>query len=290
MNIARSYIKGIQEATLRPKIAFVLWLVNFSFGSVLYFLFSAVLSASALANSLSASELLKKADMNAILEFLTSSGVSLGALLTVAFVLIVLYFMVSLFLYGGILHCLVRPREQESFTQAFFAGGGKYFGRFFRLSVCSVILWIPAILVFIGLDILLGAIDKDPAQEQLSFYFTIGRIVFALFIFFLMKMIMDYARIKIAVDDSRSVFRTLIAAVGFIFRKLAKALALYYLLGLTGWAAFLVYLKIQSTFAKSSELPIFLGFIIAQLYIGFRGWLKTAYQAGQWTLFKTESF
>jgi hypothetical protein len=289
MNIFKSYRKGIQDATLRPNMAVVLWMINFFFASVIYFLFSAMLKA-AFGKSLLASDLLQKPNMDVLLEFLTSSGTSLGMLVTAGLVLAVLFFLAGIFVNGGILQSLVHQRDHEGFAQVFFAGGGKFYGRFFRLSIYSLILWIPGAILYLIINGLLGIFTKNPLNEQRSFYILLLRIAIVLFLVFLIKMIMDYARIRIATQDSRSVFRSLLEAAGFVFRKLVKTLALYYLLGLTGVAAFLIYWGIRSTFSAGSSATIWLGFLISQLFIASRGWLRIAFQAGQLRFFTLESF
>ncbi len=289
MNIIKSYRKGIQEATLRPNMAVVLWMINFFFASVIYFLFSAMLKA-AFGKSLLAADLLQKPNMDVLLEFLTSSGTSLGMLVTAGLVLAVLFFLAGIFVNGGILQSLVHRRDHEGFGQVFFAGGGKFYGRFFRLSIYSLILWIPGIIVYMIVNGLLGIFTKNSLNEQRSFYIQLVRIAIAIFLVFLIKMIMDYARIRIATQDSRSVLRSMLEATGFVFRKMGKTLALYYLLGLTGVAAFLIYWGIRSTFSAESLGTIWLGFIISQIFIASRGWLRIAFQAGQLRFFTLESF
>jgi hypothetical protein len=289
MNIFKSYRKGIQEATLRPNMVVVLWMINFFFASVIYFLFSAMLSAT-FGKSLMASDLLQKPNMDVLLEFLTSSGTSLGMLVTAGLVLAILFFLAGIFVNGGILQTLVHRRDQEGFAQVFFAGGGKFYGRFFRLSIYSLILWIPAVFLYMIISGVLGIFTKNPLNEQGSFYVALLRIAIALFFVFLIKMIMDYARIRIVTQDSRSVLRPMLEAAGFVFRKQGKTLALYYLLGLTGVAAFLIYWGIRSTFSAGSSGTIWLAFFISQLFIASRGWLRIAFQAGQLRFFTLESF
>ncbi|MCX6576742.1 MAG: hypothetical protein NTV82_10155 [Candidatus Aminicenantes bacterium] len=289
MNIFKSYRKGIQEATLRPNMAVVLWMINFFFASVIYFLFSAMLKA-AFGKSLLASDLLQKPNMDVLLEFLTSAGTSLGMLVTAGLVLAVLFFLAGIFVNGGILQTLVHRRDQEGFAQVFFAGGGKFYGRFFRLSIFSLILWIPAVFLYLIINGVLGIFTRNSLNEQGSFYIGLLRMAITLFFVFLIKMIMDYARIRIVTQDSRSALRPMLEAAGFVFRKLGKTLALYYLLGLTGVAAFLIYWGIRSTFSAGSSGTIWLGFFISQLFIASRGWLRIAFQAGQLRFFTLESF
>ena len=70
-------------------------------------------------------------------------------------------------------------------------------------------------------------------------------------------------------------------AVRFVLRRLSGTLGLYYLLGLTGLAMSLTYLGVKSLVGTTTAAGILAVFLITQVYIAGRGWLRAAYQAGQ---------
>jgi hypothetical protein len=280
MNIQRSYTKGIRDALLRPKAAVVLWLVNAAFAAIVYFVAAGAVTA-ALGRSLAADDLLSRSNVDALLELLTGPGGALTALLTVVLVLFLLYLFVSPLLYGGILHELIHPREEDSFAQSFWAGAGRYYGRFLRLVPASLVLWLPAGAIYLLADRALDVLGQNPLKERLNFYLDFVRIAAALFLFFLVKMIMDYARIRIAATEARSALGALAWAAGFVLRKLGTTLALYYILGLTALAGAAVYLGIQSLLPKTTSLAVLAGFFVTQLHIFWRSWIKVAYQGAE---------
>jgi hypothetical protein len=280
MSVTKSYIHGLAGATRRPKLTAVLWLMNLVFALPAFFIFRASLSGT-LGNSLAADGLLKKIDMNVIFEFLTSSGVVLGQVVTAVLVLIILHVLAYIFALGGILNTLAPEAQGQRFGQVFFGGGGRFYGRFFRLVVYSIVLWVPVIVIFLAVNALLKLAANDPVHEQLALAMMVIRVLVLLFLVYFIEMILDYARIKIALTDSRQVFRSLVGAARFVLSRPLKTVFLYYLLGLTGWAAFAVYFALQSTFSKTSAVAVILGFLIAQLFIASRAWLRVAYQAAQ---------
>ena len=287
MKVLKSYSKGIREATLRPKMIFILWLINFIFGSVIYFLFSGLL-ADVLGKSKIAEGLLKKFDFNVLFELLVHNGSTIQTIFSVALILIFLYFLVSIFLYGGILFSLVHPlksgdveSKNPRFAQVFFQGAGKFFGRFFRLSFYSLILWIVFIVINVLLNLVGSVLTASGANEQVAFYLIWIRIAIGLFLVFLIKMILYYTRIKIVTEDSRLVFLSFLKIIRFVFRKFGKTLALYYLLVVTGVILFGIFWALNSMIPSHSLLSIFIVFIIGQLFIASRGWIKVAFQAAQ---------
>jgi hypothetical protein len=126
-------------------------------------------------------------------------------------------------------------------------------------------------------------------REQLGFFLSLARAIFALVLLHLVKMILDYARIRIAVRDSRDVFAELLRAVRFVLSRLGRTLALYYLLGLAGLVIFLLFGIADSTLPKTSPAAIMAGIILTQIFIAARSGLRIAYQSAQMGFFLRET-
>jgi hypothetical protein len=102
-----------------------------------------------------------------------------------------------------------------------------------------------------------------------------------LILVFFVRMILDYARIVIARADTRRVWRSLWEAAGFVFKKFFGTLTLYYMLLVTGAVIFLVYWGIHSRISTASLAAIWLAFLVGQVFIISRGWLRIAFLAAQ---------
>ncbi|OGD21890.1 MAG: hypothetical protein A2W03_10920 [Candidatus Aminicenantes bacterium RBG_16_63_16] len=280
MSVLKSYVSGIAAATRRPKMVALLWLMNLVFALPAFFVFRSAFRGT-LGDSLAADGLLNKTDINIIFEFLTSSGVVLGLVITAVLVIIVLHVLAYVFAFGGILNVLTHEPRDQRFGQVFFGGGGRFYGRFFRLVAYSIVLWVPVGIILLAANGLLKLVTTNPAREQLAVAMGILRVLLFLFLVFFVEMILDYARIKIALTDTRQVFRALVEASRFVFSRPLKSILLYYMLGLTGWAAFGACLAIHSRFSETSAFAVFLGFLITQAFIASRAWLRVAYQAAQ---------
>ena len=281
MSVIQYAVKGIRESSARPKMIVLLWVFNLLTAGICTFVFLRVFGGAVGASAL-VGNMAEKADMNVVVEFLTSAhGGAVTELVLAVLVSSALYLFVSVFLHGGILQTLIQKGGKWRFAETFFAGGGRFYGRFFRLEIYSLALWLTAGMIFILINTFINFNYRESADERTTFALTIIKVLFALFLVFLIKMMMDYARILIAGRDSRDVLRSLLEAVRFVLKNPGKTLALYYLLGLAGWAAFLIYKVLDSAFPQSSAVTIALGFLLAQVFIASRGWLRIAYQAAQ---------
>ncbi|MCX6565690.1 MAG: hypothetical protein NTW38_04590 [Candidatus Aminicenantes bacterium] len=287
MSILACYAKGIRTASARPKIILLLWAANVLFASIAYVLFASVF-ASALGPSGAAAGLMKKADMNVLLEAIVNSGRPMGVMQAALFAVILIYFLVSIFLQGGILRGLVESSPEARSGRVFFDGGARYYGRFFRLAFCSLLLWIAAAVVFIVLNIALRAVTKNSTNEQLTFTLSLFKIAFVLFLVFLIKMIMDYARIRMVTRDANKALPALLSSARYVFGHPGSTLVLYYLLGLTGLSILALWRLVISPIRMTTAAAVWAGFFLTQLFIASRGWLHLAYQAAQLVNFQSQ--
>ncbi len=289
MKVLKSYSLGIKRATSEGKLIWLLWLINVLFASVIYFQFSNYLNK-VLSHSAAAEKFLKSFDINTFAELLSHYGEGLNTIISFAIFLMIGYIIATVFCNGGILSTLISPRksgEKRRLAPLFFEGGGKFFGRFLRLLIYSLILWLGIAVIILILHMILNPITKGGTTEILLFYLIMVRVVIALFLVFLVKMIVEYARIKIVLEDTRKVFRSLFQAVGFVFRKLGSTLVIYYFFVLTAAAIFLIYWLVQKAFKTHALLPILIVFIFGQIFILSRGWVKVGLQAAQMNFFRS---
>lgn len=292
MKVFKSYTKGIKEATRSPKMVLLLWLINFMFASVIYFLVSGLFN-SAVAPHIDTDQMIKELDFSVILDFIFTNGGSLSTIISIGFILILMYFIISHLIYGGILHTLKIRRASKSgekktrFMAVFWEGAGKFFFRFIFLSVLSILLWLVFLLINLILSPIRGLLTGNGANEQMIIYVLIGRVIIAIFLIFLIKMIMDYARIKVVSEDTRNVLRSFFQAIGYVFRRFGKTLALFYLILLTGALFFIIGLFLKSLINTTTIWPIILAFIIGQIIIMIRGWTTIFFQSGQLEFYST---
>ena len=285
MKVWKSCFQGIQDA-FRPKMLFILWLVNFLFASVLYFIFSGFLSDS-LSWSGAAETLMKKGDFKVIQDLLFHHGGEISTIFSVGIILLFLYYLVSLFLKGGILFALKEsmqsnPEEKkERFASLFFRGAGRFFGRFFRLMIYDLILWAGFILLNVIFHFIAGVLTNQGANEKMIVAMFWARAAVFLFFYFFVLMVLDYARIKIVLENSRNVFKNMFWALGFVLNKLGRTLALYYILVFTGVLLVAVYWLIDSLIPRQIMIMVLLAFLLGQIFVFARSWLIVAFQAAQ---------
>lgn len=289
MKALKSYITGIKEAILQPKMIILLWMVNFLFASLLYFSLSGLLK-DFIGSSAVSKQLLTKWDNHIFFEFIIYKMSALQPVLLLMLAVSILYAVVTIFLKGGILSVFasragVTDKKEGRWCSRFFHGAGKFWWRFLRLCVYSLMFWVVFLVFMFFLSAAGRLISDGGIREQFAFIWFWVEAFAGVFLLLLVLMILDYARIRIVIEDTGKVFLSLWKAAGFVFSRLGRTLALYYLLTATGVVLFLIYWKTAGLIKTHAAAGIWLAFAAGQVFIASREWLLMSFQAGQLDLY-----
>ena len=244
----------------------LLYLLNFCFALIGVIPLSGFLNQT-LAHSLENTQLLNGFDYTFFQDFLSAYGVGLSAILDQSMLLIVLFFIFSIFLVGGMLHIL---KSQESFTYGrFLQGCTHYFWRLFRLTLYFLILHFALIgfclflLNFLTNGLSPFELDSDvqvvnALKITAPLYILLATILF---------MIQDYAKIHLIHEDITMLTKPFWQSFRIVFRNFGS----FFLLYLLNFATFLLFLGLYWLIGESVEVRtgsmVFIFFLIAQTYV-----------------------
>ena len=189
------------------------------------------------------------------------------------------------FLAGGIIDRYARQRPLRA--HGFFAASGGYFLRFLRLALAAALVywWLFAYVhewLFAEwyVDLTRGlAVERTAFVIRMALYAFFGALLIAA------NLLFDFAKIRIVVEDRRSALGALAASMRFIRRRPRLVLGLY---GLNAavFAALLLVWAIAAPGAGRAGLSMWLGFLLAQLYVAARLLLKLQFIASEIALFQ----
>ena len=189
------------------------------------------------------------------------------------------------FLAGGIVDRLARARRTRS--HGFFAACGMHFWRLLRL---GVIAWLAYAFLFgyVHKWIFTAALERltrDVGVERTVFAYRVaGYLVFGALLLGC-NIVLDYARIRIVVEDRRSAIGGLLAGGRFVRRHAGPALGLY----AVNAVAFLLLIGIYAAVAPGAPgagLSTLVVLAIGEAYIVGRLYLKLLFYASETSLFQ----
>jgi hypothetical protein len=198
---------------------------------------------------------------------------------------VALYLAGWAFLSGGILDRYARQRPLGIF--GFFGASGVYFFRFLRLAVMAglVYWWLFAYIhpwlfeeQFVNLTRGMS-VERTAILVRVSFYLLFGGLLIAT------NLAVDYTKVRVVVEDRRSVLGALVASLRFIRNHPRQVISLFVLNSLT----FLLVLAVWALIAPGAGgdgLTMWLAFLLSQLYIVVRLLVKLQFMASGIALFQ----
>jgi hypothetical protein len=194
------------------------------------------------------------------------------------------YIAVWLFLSGGIIDRYARQRPTHA--HGFFSVSGVFFFRFVRIGlVAGVAYWflfgsVHGWLADLYTRVTRG-LDAEPSAIvwRLALYALFGVLVVGT------NIVIDFAKVRMVVEDRRSAIGALLAALGFIWRRPGRALGLYAANSVTFLTLLAVWWMLAPR-AGGAGASVWIGFGVSQLYLLARLFLKLQFMASETALFQ----
>jgi hypothetical protein len=195
------------------------------------------------------------------------------------------YLLAWIFLSGGVLDRYARQRPTRA--HGFFAACGVFFWRFLRLGiVAGVVYWFCFAYLHEWLfDRWYVRATRDLDVERTALMWR--AVMYAIFgaTLVAINVVVDYAKVRLVVEDRRSALAALAASLAFITRNPGAVLGLYalnalvFVLVLAAWA-------VAAPGAGDSGLSMWLAFAVTQVYVVARLAMKLQFMASETALFQ----
>jgi hypothetical protein len=198
-----------------------------------------------------------------------------------------LFLLAWAFFAGGILDRYAHPDEPPTRAH-FFSQNGKYFFRFVRLLIISLLFyWGIFRWVANPLHDWLEDATRDVTQEKTVMLFTLLVYTLVAFLLLLVSMVLDYAKIALVVERRRSALLACLRGARFVLAHPGSALGLYLLLTAVSLLLVWLYSLVAPGPGQSGAATILLAFLVGQIYLIARLGLKLWFLAGQTALFQS---
>ena len=285
MKFITSYINGITSTFNKTKILFVLYFIAFIFALTAALSFKSAISKDA-GSSLALLSLLKDFDFTTYSNFMHLFRNTISPLVNAAIFLGAFYTIFSIFFSGGIISAFINQGTGSSLSK-FWADSWTYLSRFFRLFIYILILQIiVALLVYFPLGAIIGSISSSIQSEATYFYIVLTGVIIHLFLITILVLVSDYAKIMMVNDEANRPFKTMLKAFAYLLKHFFSVYGLNILFILTGVLLFIIYFFLDDKIGMTSGFTIFIMFLIQQLFIISRLFLKISVYGGEIELVK----
>lgn len=284
MKIFKAYFQGLLSAGRSKIMTTVIYVITFILALLLAIPFRATLGKIA-GNTMDINSMIKGFDFTTYSDFLRSAGHALSPFISAAMWFGIFYLIFTIFFSGGVLKILNEEKQKFS-AGAFFKSCAQFFFRYLRLAVYLIILQIIfAILIFLPVSEIVSAAAATVQNEAELFYLSLYGLIIYLFFFILILTIGDYAKIILFVNDSRKSLKSIWLSFKFVIRHFLSAYLLYLLLLIVPIIIFVSYFYLDSAIGMVSGFTIFIMFLIQQILIWTRTWIKIWFLGSELSLY-----
>lgn len=279
------FYQGRYLAKRNKKLWFLLWLMNALMAAVAAMPVFGVLNAE-LKNSLMSTSLVDRFNLDFAGEFAFKYWDSIPSGLMLIATLALVYVVLTLLSTGGTLSVLSSPERQFT-APVFFKGCGTYFWRFARLLIVALIFYGIFVVALNG--ILSGLVDKltrSWTQEKLVRLVSWTRLLLAVFVFMIVNMVLDYAKVRLVIDEGRSAVMAALRSFKFVFKNFKKALALFLFCMLLGLLFIVIYNPLEHLLPQNTRRWIIVVFLLQQLFILARVYVRLTFFSSEVLLYE----
>lgn len=279
MTISDMIVRGISSANRTWRVIVILYGSILLLAAVAAFGFYSSLS-SGMGDSMLPERVLEGFDSTVFNDFMRANKGFLGPFLVQGFWLTIFWMILNTLFGGGILAAL--KRGSSSSLAEFFSDCGTYLGRFFLLLLISIfLLGIFGSVWMMIVGVLYSAMTAGSITEVPNVIgFFVAGVVFLIPMIIIM-MIMDYARIRIVVEETQSVLAAAWQSTKFVFINFFAAFGWQLLMLLVLLFLTVLYWLISEELPMETGLGIFLVFLIQQISVASRIWARLVTVSGQ---------
>jgi hypothetical protein len=208
---------------------------------------------------------LRRFDLGVFLDLTRTEGVGgLGLMSTAVAAAAAIALVSSAFAFGGILEVFGADDDRRSFMHRFFRGGGHFFWRFLRLAIMA---GVGALLATGAVSALMTALTKplvDSEWEPGWYLASAATVTAVLITAALFLLALDYARIRVARDDSRSMLKAYVSGLGFVLRRLFMVYGIAIAFLAVEAALVVIYLAYETNAPAAGTWPAIAALILLQ--------------------------
>ncbi len=220
-------------------------------------------------------------------DFSVNGDGSLNRYAAVIVVIGLLSIPVNSVLAGGVMARFRAPKQTSSLGD-FLRDTARYAWPLLRLMIIGLVCyWI----IFRLLNQWLGnSIDKwtrDWLDDRPIFWLHLSGYVVLFLALTFVNVVMDYARVKLILDESSSALEAFLAALGFCIARLRNAATVYALPTLCGIALLGAYRLVVPWHLVHNPFSVALLFIGQQLIMAGRYWFRVAAWGSEWSLYSS---
>lgn len=283
ITIKNALIFGIRSVFKNTKFIFLLWGINalaaFLLTMPIYYLLIDNLN-----HSLISDELALGFDFTWYIQFQNIYESSIGEIPLMIYSMFGVYILIQIFFVGGLISIFNLPEKNHMVD--FFFGGVKYWFRFTKIVLISLIFFMMAFIFHDYLGLFIEWAFSETENQMADFIIRLARYILLVFFIGLVTLVSDYTKVHMAVQDTTKIFQSIYKTLLFIKINFNKIFTVFLIIALIGAAGAILYNLLEVFIPRTPYYFLLLSFILQQMLIIFRLFIKMYFCSTEVLLYK----
>lgn len=283
LTIKKTLILGARAVIRNAKFILLLWGTNalaaFILTTPIYYLLIDNLN-----HSLMSDKLALDFDFTWYIQFRNIYESSIGEIPFLIYGVFGVYVLVQIFFVGGLISIFNFPEKNH--TVDFFFGGVKYWFRFTKIVLISLLFYMLAFTIHDYLGRLIEWGFSETESQMADFIFRLARYILLVFFIGLITLVSDYSKVHLAIIDTHKIFNSISQAIRFIKYNFNKVFTVFLIIAVIGAAGAILYNLLEVFIPRSPFYFLILSFLLQQMLIIFRLFIRMYFCATEVMLYK----
>lgn len=281
--IKNTILYGMRSVFHNYRLVFLIWFFNALSALVLAVPFLNILMDN-LGNSLESDRLAMQFDYMWYVQFQNLYKVSFAQLPLSIYTVVGIYTLLQTFFLGGMISIFHTPDKNHIVD--FFYGGVKYFSRFVKITLISILLYILAFIIIDYMGNVIRFIFRNSENVRLEFIFFAFRYVLLVFFIGIVSIISDYSKVALAINDRTKVFKEVYSTIIFLKNNFTIVFITFLIVAIIGGIGAIVYNLIGMAIPRTPYYMLLISFLLQQMLIIFRLLVRMLFCVTEVNLFK----
>ena len=195
-----------------------------------------------------------------------------------------IYTVIQTFFLGGLIAVFHQPAKNH--TVDFFYGGVKYFHRFLKVLLISVIFYALAFIVNDYIGDFISWLFHNSENVLGEFILRSLRYILLVFLIGLVTIVSDYVKVSLAIRDKTEIIRNIYSVLLFFKHNFTIVFITFLIVACLGALGVVAYNIFGLAIPRTPYYVLILSFILQQMLIIFRLLIRMLFCATEVTLYK----
>lgn len=283
MKIKNVITLGSRAVFHNTKFVWLMWALNAASALVLTVPIYTILQDN-LSHSLVSERLSLSLDYFWFIQFRKLYEVQLDQMPLSIYSVVAIYTIIQSFFLGGLISIFHNPSKNHIVD--FFYGGVKYFYRFMKVVLISIIFFAFAFKINDWSGDLITYFYHNSENVMMDFILKALRYTFLIFLIGVVTIISDYAKVSLAVNDKTEILKEIFNSVIFIKDNFSKVFITFLIVAVIGALGAVIYNLIGRFIPRTPYYILVISFILQQALIIFRLFIRMLFYSTEVILFK----